>query len=317
MKRTEAIIAPIPKEVIRRELSQDRFIRTTNKGNNEIYIVNHHNAPNVMLEIGRLREITFSQSGGGTGKSVDIDSFDTADTCYQQLLVYSPEDDEIIGGYRFIDCSTVIHKGLPDLGLSTRHYFDFSDTFIHEYLPYTIELGRSWVQPNFQPANNPRKGIFALDNLWDGLGAITVDYPNIKYFFGKVTMYTNYDIVARDAVLGFLQLFFNDTQKLVTPISPLYPQSDVSEFLSKVKGKEFKEAHKELQLFVREKGENIPPLINSYMQLSPSMKSFGTALNPDFGGVEETGILVTLADIYEEKKSRHIQSYVKGEKINR
>lgn len=314
MKRTEEIIAPIPKEIIRKELNEERFIRTTNKGNNEIYIVNHHNSPHVMQEIGRLREITFSQSGGGTGKSVDIDAFDTSDYCYQQLLVYSPEDDEIIGGYRFIDCSTVIDKGLPDLGLSTRHYFNFSETFIQSYLPYTIELGRSWVQPNFQPANNPRKGIFALDNLWDGLGAITVDYSNIKYFFGKVTMYTNYNTEARDAVLSFLQLFFKDTEQLVTPIDPLTLNSDVSAFIDKITGKDFKEAHKELQTYVRERGENIPPLINSYMQLSPTMKSFGTALNPDFGGVEETGILVTLNDIYEEKKSRHIQSYIKGEK---
>jgi hypothetical protein len=156
---------------------------------------------------------------------------------------------------------------------------------------------------------NPRKGIFALDNLWDGLGAITVDYPHIKYFFGKVTMYSQYNAEARDAVLTFMQYFFKDKENLVTPISPLSLKSNLTDFNSLIEGKSFKEALKELQIFVRARGENIPPLINSYMQLSPSMKMFGTALNSDFGGVEETGILVTINDIYPEKKERHVVSY--------
>lgn len=315
--RKEKILDPIDRDLLLSELNQDRFVRTTNKGNNEIYIVNSHNSPNVMKEIGRLREVTFSQSGGGTGKAIDIDEFDTAEFCYQQLIVFSKEDEEIVGGYRFIDCSTTIDKGLSDFGLSTRHYFDFSEKFIKEYLPFTIELGRSWVQPNFQPSNNARKGIFALDNLWDGLGAITIDYPETKYFFGKVTMYPHYNSEARDAVLLFMKLFFEDKDKLVTPINPLRIQATLVDFSDSVKGLEFKEALKELQNFVRARGENIPPLINNYMQLSPTMKSFGTALNPDFGGVEETGILVTLNDIYEEKKSRHIQTYTPGEKLIR
>ena len=73
-------IAPaLPLEVIKSELTPERFVRRTNKGNNEIYIVNHHNSPNVMQEIGRLREITFASAGGGTGKALDIDEFDTAE----------------------------------------------------------------------------------------------------------------------------------------------------------------------------------------------------------------------------------------------
>jgi hypothetical protein len=305
----EEILKPIDREILKSELNENTFVRKTNKGNNDIYIINQHNAPNTMMEIGRLREVTFSESGGGTGKAVDIDDYDTSENCYQQLIVFSPEDNEIVGGYRFIDCSTTVNKNLPDYGLSTSHYFNFSEQFIKEYLPYTIELGRSWVQPNFQPSNNPRKGIFALDNLWDGLGAITVDYPHIKYFFGKVTMYSQYNAEARDAVITFMQYFFKDKENLVTPISPLSLKTNLTDFNSLIEGKSFKEALKELQTFVRARGENIPPLINSYMQLSPSMKMFGTALNPDFGGVEETGILVTINDIYPEKKERHVVSY--------
>jgi hypothetical protein len=309
LMRQKPILPPIHRDLLEAELNEQRFIRNTNKGNHQIFIVNHHNAPNVMQEIGRLRELTFSESGGGTGNEVDIDTFDTSPHCYEQLIVYSPEDREITGGYRFLDCSKILDKNLPDLGMSTRHYFNFSDQFIQQYLPYTIELGRSWVQPQFQPAVNPRKGIFALDNLWDGLGAITIDYPHIRYFFGKVTMYTQYHTEARDAVLAFMKYFFEDKEHLVTPIKPLPIHTDLTLFLQEIKGKPFKDALKILGTFVRERGEHIPPLINNYMQLSPTMKAFGTALNPDFGGVEETGILVTLADIYEEKKNRHVLTY--------
>lgn len=303
------IIDPVPTEVIKQELTKDRFVRTTNKAGNEIYIVNHHNSPNIMREIGRLREVTFASAGGGTGLELDIDAYDTSTNCYEQLIVWAPEAQEIIGGYRFIDCSKIVDT--DPLELSTAHYFDFSPKFIQDYLPNTIELGRSWVQPNFQPKLGSRQGIFALDNLWDGLGAITIDNPHIKHFFGKVTMYTNYNVVARDAILTFLNLYFPDKESLVRPKHPSPITSDMNQFVEDVAGLEFKEAHKVLSNFVRSHGENIPPLVNSYMQLSPTMKTFGTAINPDFGDVEETGILVTIADIYPEKKQRHVESYVK------
>ena len=206
-KSLEYIIDPIPLEVLKAELTADRFVRTTNKGGNEIYIVNHHNSPMVMREIGRLRELTFASAGGGTGEPLDIDEFDTSEHCYEQLILWAPEAQEIIGGYRFIDCSKIVNTN--PLELSTAHYFDFSETFISQFLSETIELGRSWVQPNFQPSTGSRKGIFSLDNLWDGLGAITVDNPHIKHFFGKVTMYTNFDVMARDAILTFMEMYFS------------------------------------------------------------------------------------------------------------
>lgn len=301
------IIPPVPTEVLKSELTRERFVRVTNKGDNEIYVVNSHNSPNVLQEIGRLREVTFASSGGGTGKPLDLDEFDTSDNCYEQLVLWAPEAEEIIGGYRFIDCSTIMDT--DPIELSTAHYFNFSEAFRSGYMEHTIELGRSWVQPNFQPRSGSRKGIFALDNLWDGLGALTIDYPHIRHFFGKVTMYPSYNPVARDAILTFMNLFFEDEEALVRPKKPLQISSNLEAFVEEVKGEDFKSAHKILTRFVREHGENIPPLINNYMQLSPTMKCFGTALNPDFGDVEETGILVTIDDIYPEKKARHVDTY--------
>lgn len=303
----ENCIEPIDKSLLKSELNADRFVRNTRKGGNEIYIVNFHNAPNTLREIGRLREVTFRASGGGTGLALDLDSFDLEDPCYEQLIVWSPEDEEIIGGYRYIICKNAIDPITLEAKLSTSHYFDFSADFIQNYLPHTIELGRSWVQPNFQPSVNPRKGLFALDNIWDGLGAIVQNNPEIKYFFGKVTMYPTYNEAARDFLLHFMHFYFPDKDKLMLPFHPIELKMPASEVYSQLQGLEFKDGFKVLNSFVRNQNENIPPLVNIYMNLSPTMRTFGTAVNPDFGGVEETGILVTIADIFEEKKERHMQ----------
>ena len=302
----EKIIDPIDKTILKAELSENRFVRVTRKGDNEIYIVNQQNAPNVLQEIGRLREVTFRASGGGTGLPVDLDEYDTNAICYQQLIVWSPEDEEIIGGYRFIKCADAIDPETGEIHLSTTHYFDFSKKFIDDYLPFTIELGRSWVQPNFQPTVNPRKGLFALDNIWDGLGSVVMLNPEIKYLFGKVTMYPNYNTASRDFLLHFMNHYFPDSENLMKPFHPLVQNYDKNYVSGQLKGLDFKDGFKVLNSAVRENGEFIPPLVNIYMNLSATMKTFGTAVNPEFGNVEETGILVTLSDIYLEKKERHM-----------
>lgn len=301
----EKIMDEISREVLIQELQSVGKVRNTRKGDNEIYLINHKNAPNTVLEIGRLREVTFRASGGGTGLSVDLDEFDTGDFAYEQLIVWSPEDQEIVGGYRFAFCSKAIDEE-GKIHLSTAHYFDFSSQFVDEYLPFTIELGRSWVQPNFQPTVNPRKGLFALDNIWDGLGVLVKEHPEIRYFFGKVTMYPNYDTQSRDYLLHFMHRFFPDREHLMAPKHPLQQNFDPSFINDQLEGLDFKDAFRVLNGLIRDKGEFIPPLVNIYMNLSPTMKTFGTAVNPEFGGVEETGILVTIDDIFTEKKERHM-----------
>ncbi len=306
------VIDPISTQLIESELTADRFLRTTNNGSNKLYIINFHNAPHTVREIGRLREVTFREAGGGTGLDCDLDEFDTNEKCYEQLIVWNPEEKEIVGGYRFICCNEAGKDINGRYLLATSELFNFSDKFISEYLPYTIELGRSFVQPNFQPRPENRKGLFSLDNLWDGLGAIHVDYPNIRYFFGKVTMYNHFNAEARDMILHFMQHYFNDPDKLVTPIHSLQITHDMAAFENEISTLDYKEGHRILNQQVRSLGENIPPLVNAYMNLSPSMRSFGTALNDHFGEVEETGILVELKDIYDAKKERHIKTYQKG-----
>ena len=308
------IVEPVAKNILEAELSSDKFIRETNNGDNQIYIITHHDSPNVMREIGRLREVTFRAAGGGTGKEIDIDEYDITDKApYKQLVVWNPLEKEIVGGYRYIKGKDAhVENGV--IQLATTELYNFSEKFIKEYLPYTIELGRSFVQPKFQPSVDNRKGLFSLDNLWDGLGAIVVDNPDVLYFWGKVTMYLDYNVRARDLILSFMNFYFPDKENLVVPKKPVYVKSDVSAFLKSLEGLNYKDGHRILNQNVRALGENIPPLVNAYMNLSATMKTFGTTLNDHFGEVEETGIMVTFADIYHTKKERHIDTYISKKK---
>ena len=306
------LINPVELSILKSELNDATFLRTTNNGSNHIYDVNIHNAPNTLREIGRLRELTFREAGGGTGLDCDLDELDTCEKCYNQLVVWNPEDQEIVGGYRYIRCGDAAISANGEYNLATTELFHFSEKFKKDFLPYTIELGRSFVQPKYQPRPENRKGLFSLDNLWDGLGALVIENPDIKYFFGKVTMYRHFNLLARDYILSFMQHYFSDPDQLVTPIHSLPITSDVTAFINELKNLDYKEGHKILNVRVRALGENIPPLINSYMNLSPTMRTFGTSLNEHFGDVEETGILVTLKDMYESKVGRHINTYTKG-----
>ena len=305
----EAIISPIPREVLKAELTPDKKLRRTNKSGNEIYIVTWQDSPNVVREIGRLREIAFRDAGGGTGKSLDLDEFDTMEHPYKQLLVWDPEAEEILGGYRYLLGSEVQLQPDGQPLLATSHMFRFSERFMTDYMPQTIELGRSFVTLEYQSSRMGAKGLFALDNLWDGLGALTIVQPDVRYFFGKFTMYPSFDRTARDMILFFLNKHFADKDHLIEPMKPLRIESDPKVLAELFSEDDFKQDYRILNREVRRLGYNIPPLVNAYMGLSPTMKLFGTAINYGFGDVEETGILIAVDEILEEKRVRHIDTF--------
>jgi hypothetical protein len=296
----KAIIAPIDKRLLQMELKRAAFLKPTNRGGNEIYIVDERLCPNIMQEIGRLREITFRLAGGGTGNAVDIDAFDTGENPYQQLVVWDAKECEFLGGYRYI----ISPQSVEDL--ATSELFNFSPKFVADYMPYMIELGRSFVCPKYQNIRRNIKSIYALDNLWDGIGGLICAFPELRYCFGKVTMYPSYNKEARNILHYFLQKYFPDHDGLVTPIVPLKLEMDVPQIEPLFVGNSYEKDHKILVRELKERGESMPPLINSYMGLSPTMKTFGCAINHEFGGVEETGILITLDELYPAKKERYI-----------
>lgn len=313
----EDIISPVDVNLLKAELTEDKRLRTTNKSHNEIYIITALDSPNVMREIGRLREEAFRAAGGGTGMALDIDQYDTMEVPLKQLIVWDPEEEKIIGGYRYILGSDVKFDEEGQPRLATSHLFHFSEKFIKEYLPTTIELGRSFVTLEYQSTRMGSKSLFALDNLWDGLGALTVIMPEVKYFFGKVTMYPSYHREGRDMILYFLNKHFADKDNLLIPKNPIVIESDIEKFKTLFCEDTFKSDYRILNGEIRKFGLNIPPLVNAYMGLSPTMKVFGTAVNDEFGNVEETGILIAVNEILEEKKMRHIESFMKEYQENK
>lgn len=303
------IISPVPVEAIMEELTLDKFFRKTNNAGNEIYILSAHDSPNIMREIGRLREISFRDSGGGTGLDCDIDVFDTRDENYfLQLIVWNPVDRAIVGGYRFLLCDKLPLDENGQVDTPTSELFHYSEKFVKEYLPYTLELGRSFVQPAYQPSKSLSKGMYSLDNLWDGLGSLVDVFPESKYYFGKVTMYPQLDRTARDMILYFMQKHFPDREKLVAPKPELELPilTDPVQLEAIFTADNYRDNYKTLVKLVRERGAAVPPLVNAYMNLSPTLRSFGTALNPGFGKVEETGLLMTIGDMFEDKARRHL-----------
>lgn len=303
------IIAPVPVELLKSELTEEKRLRFTNKSHNEIYVITWQDSPNVLREIGRLREIAFRAAGGGTGKPLDLDEFDMMPNPYKQLIVWDPEAEAILGGYRYLLGTEAQFDADGQPILATSHMFHFSERFIRDFLPYTIELGRSWVTLEYQSTRAGAKALFALDNLWDGLGALTVIKPNVRYLFGKMTMYPSYDRQARDMILYFLNKHFGDPDKLIIPMKPLEIEANPDELAAIFCDDDFKADYRNLNREVRLRGYNIPPLVNAYMGLSPTMRMFGTAINYGFGDVEETGILIAVDEILDEKRVRHIDSF--------
>lgn len=309
----EPIIAPVDVNLLKEELTPSKKLCDTHKGGNELYVIDGHDSPNLLREIGRIREVSFREAGGSSGLSMDIDEFDTMEKPYKQIIVWDPDAEAIIGGYRYILGPDVIIKENGQPHLATSHMFRFSENFIKNYLPHTMELGRSFVSPDYQSSKAGAKALFALDNLWDGITAIIMLHPNIMYLFGKMTMYTQYDKSCRDLILHFLWKHFPDSEELVRPIEPVMPEVDGRLLELILKEKDFKDDYRLLKDSVKRLGANIPPLVNSYMNTSPTMKMFGTAVNHEFSSVEETGILVCFNEMYPEKRDRHIQALLRDQ----
>jgi len=314
--KMKPIIPPIDREILKKELTVDKFLRPTNKAHNEIYVITAHNSPNVMLEIGRLRELSFRSGGGGTGEELDTDEFDYMEKPYFQLIVWDPTGEEIIGGYRYLPGIDVDidSEGQPKFVMA--HLFTFTEKFIKDYLPYTIELGRAFVQPDYQTSKMGTKSLFALDNLWDGLGALVHTVKNTRYFIGKVTIYEHYPLIARELIYEYMHLYFPDPDSMISPKNPIHVSEKTNQRAKEIFiHNDISTDYKALQKAIRVEGETIPSMFSAYIGLTHTMRFFGSIYDPDFGSVYETGIMITMKDLLEAKRKRYIEPYLEYLKI--
>jgi hypothetical protein len=305
------LIPPVDIKLLKQELTPEKFVRPTNKAHNEIYIIDAHTSPHTMREIGRLRELSFRSWGGGTGREIDTDDFDFLKKPFKQLLVWDPEEEEIIGGYRFLSGRDVefLEDGQPHFVMS--NLFTFSDKFIKKHLPYAIELGRAFVQPKYQTAKMGLKSLFALDNLWDGLGALVHIEAKSKYFIGKVNIYNTYPQLARELLYEYMNLHCPDPDKLIYPKVPVDTSEESKKIASVILTEKNAESnYKALQKTVRHIGTTVPPMFNAYIGLTNTLRMFGTMIDSDFGGTYESAIMLTVNDLTEAKRQRYIDPYI-------
>ena len=301
----EAIINPVDTELLLREL-EGHMVRPTNKANNVIYDITAHECPNVMREIARLREISYRDGGGATGKSMDIDEMDTMPKPYHQLIVWDPENKQIIGGYRYLFGSEAeMRDGQPFI--TSAHLFHYSERFIRDYLPQTIEFGRAFVQPMYQKREMGVKALFALDNIWDGIGALVHNNPQLRWMIGKVTIYPDYNETARKLIYTYLRRYHSGEEGLFGPYHPL-PADSLS--VDPFTGDDAQENYHILQHAVREQGTVIPPMFSAYLNLTNDLQFFGNTVNDELANVYETGIMVDLQTVLPEKRERYINPYI-------
>ena len=302
----QPIIPAVETSLLLQEL-EGHLLRPSNKADNLIYDITAHECPNVMREIARLREISYRDGGGATGNEMDIDEMDTMAKPYHQLIVWDPEHQQIVGGYRYLICSEAeIRDGQPFI--TSAHLFHYSERFIKEYLPYTIEFGRAFVQPMYQTREMGVKALFALDNIWDGIGAVMHNNPEVRWMIGKVTIYPDYNEAARNLIYEYLRRYHTGEAGLFEPYNPLTTNPLTTNPFT---GDDPQENYHILQRAVREQGTVIPPMFSAYLNITNDLQFFGNAVNDELANVYETGIMVDLQTVYPEKKERYITPYVK------
>ena len=294
------IIEPVQTALLKAELTEEHFLRETNHSGNKLYVVDNQCAPNVLREIGRLREIAFRAGGGGTGKEADLDAFDLdAAFCYKQLVLWDREEECIVGGYRFVPCDEVLYDRFGQPLMPSSHLFHFTKHFLGGDFLRTIELSRSFIRPEYQSTELGSKSLYALDNLMDGLVTIMEQFKGrMEFFFGKMTIYPSFPEKALQMLLYFLRKHFgswmtdinNKTGRLVVPKNPI-KITFAKEWDKLFTEDNFRDDYVILKREVRKLGANIPPLVNTYMNLSPTMKSFGAGINDEFGDVIEAVII--------------------------
>lgn len=312
--KSEKIIEPVDRELLKAELTGQHFLRDTNHAGNKLYIVDCQSAPNVLREIGRLREIAFRAGGGGTGKCMDLDAFDLDPAFrYKQLVLWDPEAECIVGGYRYVLGSDVMYDWEGQPIMPSSHLFRFTHRFLRNHFRQTIELSRSFIRPEYQSAERGAKSLYSLDNLFDGLGGLVMLYKDrMQYFFGKMTIYPSFPQEGLEMLLYFLRKHFAPRRQAPVPFDRMViPKKPVQIHLSRKFDKlfteeDFQEDYKILKREIQKLGVNIPPLVNTYMNLSPTMKSFGAGINDEFGDVIEAGILIKFDELHPGKTRRHL-----------
>lgn len=295
---TECAIAhPVSRQEIRSELRKGELLGLTSD-NKQIYLIEYDNAPNIINEIGRLREYSFRKVGEGSGRTRDIDGYDRY---YHHLVLWDDDALEIAGAYRIGECGWIL-SWIGKEGLYMNDLCDIGDGF-EDILDDAIELGRSFVQPKYW-------GSRALDYLWQGIGAYLSHNPQIKYMVGPVSISGSYPKHAQEALVYFYTRYFGSDHTWVRAKSP-YCLSDYvrAEFDELFDGNDYAEDFRKLKDYLKSFDVAVPTLYKQYSELCDEggVEFMDFGIDTDFNNCIDGYILVQISKIKEAKRQRYIR----------
>jgi putative hemolysin len=292
----ETVAPPENPVLLRQELATAQRLGDTRDGK-AIYLCRMADAPCVMREIGRLRELTFRTVGEGCGQPRDIDRFDEH---YEQLVLWDEGEMEIVGAYRLADAGRVLReRGLSGLYSSTLFHYG---PRCRGMLRQGLELGRSFVQPKYQTRHS-------LDYLWYGIGAYLKRNPQLRYLFGPASISRYYGSDATARLVYYYGSHFGDTALDVSPRTPfLIPAGTRAALQAEFSGIDAEEDLKSLRQSLAEAGLPIPTLYKHYAQATEPGGVVFTAFNidHDFGDCVDSFVIADLHKLTPRKRQRYL-----------
>lgn len=254
----------------------------------EVFCTAPERIPNMMIEIGRMREITFRRIGEGTTNAIDTDDFDPH---YRQLFIWDRAENALVGAYRLGMGDEVIREYGLD-GLYTHSLFKYSDSMI-PILNHTIELGRSFVTSAYQ-----RKAV-SLMLLWKGIVYVLLKNAHYRYLLGPVTISGEFNMASKAIIVGYLQQRHFDPQLAaqVTPIIGL-DGIDADIDLELIRGVDSIDLINKIVSDIEDDRMGVPVLIKKYLQLNSHVLGFN--VDHDFCDALDALMLLDLKNIPEE-----------------
>jgi hypothetical protein len=292
------LIPPVPKEELEAELGHEK--RILRFRGIEVFALVGEEAPRTMLEIGRIREKEFRAVGAGRNVAADIDDLDTGPGAYRQLIAWDPEHRELVAAYRYMLCGDRKEGPLSER-LRTARLFDYSERFVRDYLPYSVELGRSVVN------REARRAVMGLFTVWSGLGALVSEYRDLRYFFGTISVYTIYPRRAIEQLLRFLERDYADREGLLRPRAGLEWDCSPSSTFPFTGDKAADQAA--LLAGFSASGLVVPPILLSYLGATDDLRYLATARDADFGDALECALLVPFASVNGKTRARFLDGY--------
>ncbi len=297
----ETVVHPTDVKAVKKALYQSRLLGETRDGK-KIFLYRFQDDCPVMQEIARLRELTFRTVEEGTGLALDLDKFDIY---YSHIVLWDDHDLEIVGAYRVGEGPKIIAEHGID-GFYTSTLFDLHGSFA-DYLPYSLELGRSFVQPRYW-------GQHSLEYLWYGIGAYLREQPEIKYLFGPVSISNAYPQQAKELIIGFYQQQFGSALPEAKAKQPFVISEQCQQFASQEFNSDYSTSFKILNSELKKLGVKVPTLYKQYVELCVDKGCHFVDFNidPDFNNCIDSLIMVEIDKIAPKKRQRYIETAFNG-----